>query len=91
VHFHFCQQDADTLLEPSQSGTTCDQVSIKKITKKVPRALHQIENLNVCSYKTQNIKGVYKRYLLKQMEAIETDIQYKKTQDEKTGAGNPTA
>lgn len=26
----------------------------------------------------ENIKGVYKRYLLKQMEAIDTDIQYKK-------------
>ncbi len=25
----------------------------------------------------ENIKGVYKRYLLKQMEAIDTDIQYK--------------
>ncbi|XP_077091370.1 uncharacterized protein LOC143742400 [Siphateles boraxobius] len=27
-------EDADTLLEPSQSGTTCDQVSIKKLQKK---------------------------------------------------------
>lgn len=26
----------------------------------------------------ENIKGVYKRYLLKQMEAIDIDIQYKK-------------
>ncbi len=26
----------------------------------------------------ENIKGVYKRSLLKQMEAIDTDIQYKK-------------
>jgi len=26
----------------------------------------------------ENIKGVYKHYLLKQMEAIDTDIQYKK-------------
>lgn len=25
----------------------------------------------------ENIKVVYKRYLLKQMEAIDTDIQYK--------------
>jgi len=25
-----CFQDADTVLEPSQSGTTCDKVSIKK-------------------------------------------------------------
>lgn len=26
----------------------------------------------------ENIKGVYKRYLLKQMEATDIDIQYKK-------------
>ncbi|RXN29659.1 butyrophilin subfamily 1 member A1-like isoform X1 [Labeo rohita] len=45
--------DADTVLEPSQSGTTCDK-------------------------NPENIKGVYKRYLLKQMEAIDIDIQYKK-------------
>ncbi len=38
----------------------------------------------------ENIKGVYKRSLLKQMEAIDTDIQYKKTKDEKVGAGNST-
>ncbi|XP_059420269.1 uncharacterized protein LOC132155482 [Carassius carassius] len=46
-------EDADTVLEPSQSGTTCDK-------------------------NPENIKGVYKRYLLKQMEAIDIDIQYKK-------------
>ncbi|CAM4543841.1 unnamed protein product [Leuciscus chuanchicus] len=46
-------QDADTVLEPSQSGTTCDK-------------------------NPENIKGVYKRYLLKQMEAIDIDIKYKK-------------
>ncbi|XP_026111202.1 uncharacterized protein LOC113086373 isoform X5 [Carassius auratus] len=45
--------DADTVLEPSQSGTTCDK-------------------------NPENIKGVYKRYLLKQMEVIDIDIQYKK-------------
>jgi len=39
----------------------------------------------------ENIKGVYERHLLKQMEAIDTAIQYKKSQDEKVGAGNPTA
>ncbi|KTF73534.1 hypothetical protein cypCar_00044583 [Cyprinus carpio] len=60
------EQDADTLLEPSQSGTTCDQ-------------------------NPENIKGVYKRYLRKQMEAIDTDMQYKKSQDKEVGAGNPTA
>ncbi|XP_026077714.1 uncharacterized protein LOC113055541 isoform X2 [Carassius auratus] len=46
-------EDADTVLEPSQSGTTCDK-------------------------NPENIKGVYKRYLLKQMEVIDIDIQYKK-------------
>jgi len=43
VYFYYWQQDADTLLEPSQSGTTCDQVSIKKLQKKVSRALDQLK------------------------------------------------
>ncbi|KAM9441200.1 uncharacterized protein Hap1MRO34_026290 isoform 3-T3 [Clarias gariepinus] len=59
-------EDADTVLEPSQSGTTCEK-------------------------NPENIKGVYKRYLLKQMEATDIDIQYKKTEDEEVGAGNSTA
>ncbi|KAM9457325.1 uncharacterized protein Hap1MRO34_018559 isoform 4-T4 [Clarias gariepinus] len=46
-------EDADSVLEPSQSGTTCEK-------------------------NPENIKGVYKRYLLKQMEATDIDIQYKK-------------
>ncbi|KAM9435182.1 uncharacterized protein Hap1MRO34_001390 [Clarias gariepinus] len=58
--------DADSVLEPSQSGTTCEK-------------------------NPENIKGVYKRYLLKQMEATDIDIQYKKTEDEEVGAGNSTA
>ena len=82
VYLHYWQQDADTL-EPSQSGTTCDQVS-KKLQKSAKSTSsnwlknRKIKKKTLFLQNPENIKGVYKRYLLKQMEAIDTDIQYKK-------------